>query len=230
MALPTKVEYEQICALSAQSLECPDIADIETVNIIACDNLITADQRQWHVDILAQAATESIGLIGKPFTLDHNWDEVEEVQGVIYDARLLNLAEAPPRMVQTPYASLNKKIIKSEGYRPVIVKVAFYRYGGILMQQAIGALKYVSFGGNNVESDLVCPHDGLSFSDLECRYIPPSRYWTPSQEELDANNLKVADYAIRKGSVWFSELSQCLVPMLFGAQVIDQSIAKYYDL
>jgi hypothetical protein len=230
MALPTKVEYEQICALSAASLECPDIQNIQTIDIIACDNLITGDQRQWHADILTQAASESIGLIGKPFTLDHNWDKVEEVQGIIYDAKILNLSEAPPRIVQTPYAALNKKIIKSEGYRPVVVKVAFYSYGGILMQQALGALKYVSFGANSIESDLICPHNGLSFSDPQCPYIPPSRWWQPSEEELTANNLKLADYAVRVGSLWFSELSQVLVPNLFGAQVIDRSIAKYYGL
>jgi hypothetical protein len=217
MALPTNVEYEKICALSAVSLECPDIENIQTVDIVACDNLITGDQRQWHADILTQAASESIGLIGKPFTLDHNWERVEEVQGIIYDAKILNLTEAPPRIVRTPYASLNKKIIKNEGYRPVVVKVAFYSYGGILMQQALGCLKYVSFGG-------------LSFTDPECRYVPPSRWWQPCQEELTANNLKLADYAVRVGSLWFSELSQVLVPNLFGAQVIDRSIAKYYGL
>jgi hypothetical protein len=112
----------------------------------------------------------------------------------------------------------------------VVVKVAFYSYGGILMQQALGCLKYVSFGANNIESDLICPHDGLSFTDPECRYVPPSRWWQPSQEELTANNLKLADYAVRIGSLWFSELSQVLVPNLFGAQVIDRSIAKYYGL
>jgi hypothetical protein len=230
MALPTSVEYEQICALSAHSLECPDIENIQSIDIIACDNLITCDQRQWHVDILAQAASNTVGLIGKPFTLDHDWDDVEEVQGLIYDAQLLDLTEAPPRMVQTPYASLNKKIIKNEGYHPVLVKVALYRYGGIVMQQALGALKFVSFGANSVEADLICPHDGLSFSDPECRYVPPSRWWTPSQDELTARNLKIADYAIRTGSLWFTELSQVLVPNLPGAQVIDRSIAKYYNL
>jgi hypothetical protein len=230
MAQPTKVEYEQICALSAQSLNCPEPEDIQSINIIACDNLITCDQRQWHTDILAQAASDTIGLVGKPFTLDHNWDEVEEVQGLIYDAQLLNLTEAPPRIVQTPYAALNKKIIKAEGYRPVLVKVAFYRYSALIMQQALGALKFVSFGATSIESDLICPHDSLSFSDPECRYIPPSRLWQPSEEDLKASGLKIADYAIRTGSLWFSELSQVLGPNLPGAQVVDRSIAKYYNL
>jgi hypothetical protein len=219
MATLNQQQWEQVCALSSASAECPESEELTTLTIIACDNLITRDKRQWSAEILAQAATESAGLIGKPFTLDHDWERIDKVQGLIYDAELLNLPEAPPSIINTWYSKINKKIIKEEGYRPLIVRVAFYRYGGVTFGQALGSLRYVSFGGQG---------DGLKFSDPECPYIPPSPWYKPDPEELKARNLKMADYAIYKGSVWFNELSQVLVPNLPGAQVISRSIAKYY--
>jgi hypothetical protein len=227
MAQLNQQQWEQVCALSSASTECPESDELTTLTIIACDNLITRDKRQWSAEILSQAAEESTGLIGKPFTLDHDWDEVDKVQGVIYDAELLDLPEAPPNIVNTWYSKINKKIIKEEGYRPLIVRVAFYRYGGVTFGQALGSLRYVSFGGQG-DLELFCPHDGLNFSDPACPYLPPSRWYEPTAEELKARNLKMADYAVYKGSIWFNELSQVLVPNLPGAQVISRSIAKYY--
>lgn len=224
----TKSEYEKLSLIGADSLEFPPIESIQSVRMVAIDNLVTRDQRQWGPSIIKSALDSAMGLSGRPFILDHDWWDVDDIQGIIYDAKMLKLKAAPPQIKNTVFQQANDEIIAAEGYCPLVVSVAFFGYNTMLSGQALGALKSVSFGGNAVEIDLECPHDGLLFSDPKCRYLPPSPWYDYDPEYLDKHGYSVADYATYVGSIWFAELSQVLIPNLPGAQVISREIADFY--
>lgn len=229
MAKLTKKQYEKFLEFTAADLPAPPIEQLEAVDIIAIDNLITRDKRQWSTEILAQAATEATGLVGKPLTLDHDWDKVDDVQGIICEANLLTMETCPDRILNTVERKSNKAILKNEGYSPLVVTAVFQSYNPRLAEIAMGAKKYVSFGGMRNQVTMWCPHDGLEFQDPDCKYLPPSQWWDYDEEELKGRGLKVADYAVYKGTLTFSELSLVLIPNLPGAQVIDRQIADFYS-
>lgn len=229
MAQLTKDEYEKLSLIGSDSLQLPSIEKIQAVRAIAIDNLVTRDERQWSPDTIKGALHSTMGLIGKPFILDHNWCRVECIQAVIFDAKMLNLKSAPDLIKNTPYQAMNEEIIKAEGYCPLVVSIAFMGDNDLLVGQALGSLKTVSFGGNWVESpQLVCPHDGLQFSDPKCRHLPPNQWYDYDDDYLAEYDYTVADYGTYVGSIWFSELSQVLIPNVPGAQIISREIADFY--
>jgi hypothetical protein len=229
MAQLTKGEYEKLLLIGSESLELPSIDKIQAVRAIAIDNFVTCDERQWSLKTIEGALHSTMGLIGKPFILDHNWHDVQKVQAVIFDAKMLNLKVAPDLIKNTSYQAMNEEIIKAEGYCPLVVSIAFMSDNELLMGQALGSLKSVSFGGNWVKNpQLVCPHDGLQFSDPKCRHLPPNQWYDYDDDYLEEYNYTVADYGTYVGSIWFSELSQVLIPNVPGAQIISREIESFY--
>jgi hypothetical protein len=210
-------DYRKYLKFASADLTPPTAEELTMARFIFADNLIGRSQMTWAIEALDSIAER---LIGMPFTVNHDWDEVEDVQGVIYDATRLELSEAPSKFVNNYAAVLNKKIIRKEGWMPVVGKVAFRGGSQILEQLAMGAGNKVSIGGFRI-TDIWCPTCNCSFNDRTiCTHVPPHPWYEDSEN--------TAPYTIRKDVCDMGECSLVLIPNAPSAGAITNDIADYF--
>lgn len=207
---PTEKEYQKILGFLPESLRPPQIDDFVVVHFIACDNLLTRSLSKWGKEELPKIAKLIQGI---PFTLDHEWGEVEEAQGLCFDASV-QTSEATPEMIDKAGNGIeNKNIIEKEGYQYVDVSVAFPAFSPILEALRFGKCGAVSMGGF-VYRERWCPLCECSFDDKKCpHFIPDMWMYHPNKND------EVAPYYIRRDIFDLGELSLVLIPNLPNARV-----------
>jgi hypothetical protein len=176
--------------------------------------LIARSRTKWALPALDTIARL---LVGKPFELNHDWDDVGAIVGVVFDARVEHLSSVP-----APYLLQKKSsdVFQDEGYHPVIAEVAFPRTSSLLAGLQLGAVPNVSIG-YFVTTDLICPWCDISFSDYEnCPHVPPHPWWS--------DNAMTAPYAIRADTTDMGELSSVVIPDVIGAQMITSQYKTLY--
>jgi hypothetical protein len=155
-----------------------------------------------------------------PFTVNHDWNEVEEALGVVIDAQRLSLETAPDKFVNNYAKKSNRSILKADGWMPVAGKVVFRNDNEILDQLSMGMGNKVSIGGFNV-TDYWCPICRVSFEDRSvCSHVPPSMWY----EDTD----KTMPYIVRKDVDDMGEVSLCLIPNAPSCGAITNDIAEYF--
>lgn len=193
----------------------PLIADKQmvAVSFAVADNLVNRGKGKWVEKDLVKM-TKMLDSMGLPHILNHNWEAVEDVQGIIIEAGLVK-SEPPTELVDILQNSeLNRQIVKNEGFIQVIATVAFPADSAIVNKLKIGLGRAVSLGGFSFK-DYVCPICNTSFSFKKCpHYIPDS--WT----EWDADPALVAPYYIRDGLYDLGELSTVVIANLPGASLV----------
>ncbi len=147
--------------------------------------------------------------------LDHDWDEVDSITGLVFQAEVLHLSQVPQEYLRQKG---NSELFIQEGYHPVLAWVAFPRTSSLLSGLQLGALQNVSIGYFVCE-ELFCPHCEVSFWDPDCPHVPPSPWWR--------DRLCTAAYAIRPDTSEMGELSLVSIPDVIGAQLV---LNKYADL
>lgn len=210
-------DYQKYLKYASADLAPPAAEGLVMVRFVFADNLIGRSQMSWDVQALDSIAKR---LVGMPFTTDHDWDEVEEAQGVVFDAVRLQCPDAPSKFTDNYASKLNKAIIKQDGWTPVVGKVAFLADAEILGQIALGTGNKVSIGGFRT-TDIWCPMCCCSFNDRStCEHVPPS----PFYESAD----NTAPYIIRKDVCDMGEASLVLIPNAPSAGAITNDIVDYF--
>lgn len=118
----------------------------------ASDNVVNRSRRKWSLNILTQMVERTNGC---SFMLDHEWGEVEDSVGFVFDG-YLDMEQSPQR--QSPgVEEHNSEIIKAEGYWCYYAWVAI----PVTNESAIAIQErrshFISTGGlvNNLR--LLCP-------------------------------------------------------------------------
>ena len=212
----SEADYKKVLKYGAADLTPPDREALASFRVIFADNLVGRSQMTWAHDALKSIASR---LPGCPFTVDHDWEEVSKTIGVIYDATVLGLPSAPDKFIDTHAADINREIIKKDGYKPVIGKVAIYDGDEALAMLSIGGGTKVSIGGFRV-TDLWCPICDTSFFDEACPHVPPSPWYEDDED--------TAPYAIRVDTTDMGETSLVLIPNAPGAGVVTNDIAEFF--
>ncbi len=186
--------------------------DLEIIPWIATDNLVARSLTKW-----ALPALETIArlLPGLPFELNHDWESIEKITGLVFEAKVLALNQIPAELLQHPH---NERIFQTEGYHPIICNVAFPKTSTLLAGIQLGALASVSIGGFR-PTEYICPYCNIPFDDPECPHFPPA-WWRDE-------SAYTAPYIIRADTSDLGELSLVTIPDVPGAKTI---LNKYKDL
>jgi hypothetical protein len=216
---PTDKQYRKISEFLSADLEHPGPDDYEIVRFIASDNLLTRSFAKWDLPELANLAKL---LPGCTFTLDHDWDSVGKIQGLIFDSYVQELTPDPLVVNAADNGKTNKKIIKSEGYFGTIIEVAFPSFGEILSHLRYGVARFVSIGGF-LFKDRICPLCEVSFDDPSCPHIIPDPWWGFFPGAI-VDGLEVAPYFVRSQLLDVGEVSLVLIPNLPGAKILSKQL------
>ncbi len=196
---------EEIIKISKYSNADPH--QIAVVSIVAADNLMNRSRGKWSKESLQKLALLAPGI---PFTLDHDWDEVEKVQGRVFDASYIEMEPPYEELNKAGNFELNRWIVGEEGYARVELKAFVPIDAPVLESLWSGTTSYVSLGNFTVE-DLWCPLCDRSFFDSTCPHLLPSLF-EPDED-------MTAPFYIREGSRDLGEVSLVLIPNLPGAKV-----------
>lgn len=153
----------------------------------ASDNLVSRSIRKWNDNVLNQMVTE---LKGRPLLIDHNWEEVEDSVGFIYDTFITQSSSCDELIWNQPgKAEKNKQIIAREGYKAVYCLAAI----SADMQTVIQGIKVrrlndCSTGGYLSQMKMICPNctsekgRTVTFTEVDkndeyvCPHLIPSQY------------------------------------------------------
>jgi hypothetical protein len=205
---PTQEQLDIINQLKPQSVSDLTLEDVEVLSVIATNNLISRSLEKWSVDDLGLIAALLPGL---PFTLNHEWNEVDEVQGLIFDAKVVSRPASASELMGGGLLDENKMIIEKDGgFFAVECEIAIPSFSPLINGLKFGAKK-VSLGGFNY-ADMVCPLCDESFFEDDCPHGIPG--YPGNRDGM------TAPYAIRSGIYDLGELSLVLIPNMPGAEVI----------
>ena len=176
---------------------------------VGADNILNRSQSRWRTQELIQLAKLCPGL---PLTLDHEWDDVSKVQGIIFDSRITKVNN--PDIVDTAInsagnAPINNAIITTEGLLQLEFDAAIPINSQILEALRFGLLGKVSFGGFRFR-DILCPICNQSFSSSACPHSIP---WG-SSVGMGVENENTAPYYVRTDVYDLLECSIVLAPNL----------------
>ncbi len=204
---PDEKQYEKILQYLPLEMKPPESTDFAILTFVATDNLISRGLSKWDKDELPKIAKF---IQGCPFTLDHEWGEVEEAQGLCFDAKVKKIEPDMSLIDQCNNKEWNQKIVKDEGYLNVEVNVAFPILSPILNSLRYGCSGSVSLGGF-VYQEIWCPLCNTPFDDENCPHFIPNP-WEKKYKET-------APYYVRKNLIDLAELSLVLIPNFKNAKL-----------
>lgn len=212
---PTPEQLEKINQYVPANMDAFEASELVVLEFIATDNLLNRALGKWGKEELPKLADLLRGL---PLTLDHNWREVDEVQGVCFDAEVRTYQTAPDWAInQADNADLNRSIATSEGYLQCIAMCAVMIDSPMLPPLRLGGVGKVSLGGFDYKTH-VCPLCKISFEDDRCPHGMPDPWWGITSK----TNPMVAPYYIRAGVFDLGELSVVLIPNMPAAGIINR--------
>jgi hypothetical protein len=227
MGIPSEAQFAQLKSyLHADNNSTAE--DWFVFSAIASDNLVSRSYRKWHLNTLTQMAEM---LKGKPFELNHEWDDVCSVVGFIFESALLKLETPVMAAISQPMKTeFNQAIAESEGHHMLICSIAVPRSEEETVN-AIESRKHqaVSTGGFLQQIKMICPNCSATHGrdvtfterDKEDRYVCP--HLIPSEYSYgmgeDDDDL-YADYLILDGLFDGVELSSVVAGNLPYAQIV----------
>lgn len=214
-AHPTPEQLTKIHRFSPANTQPFEAEELAVFEFIATDNLVNRGLGKWGIEELPVLAEFLPGL---PFTLNHDWDLVEKVQGLVFDAevRKYDFSSISEWVLQgSNNAEYDKEIILEEGYNTLIAFVAFDLTSPVLSKMRLGSVGKVSLGGFAYKSH-VCPNCNIVFDDERCPHGMPDPYWGMTIKR----NPMIAPYYIRSGVYDLGELSAVLIPNIRHAGLV----------
>lgn len=193
---------------SAVGMPAIEAHEVASISFVCADNLLSRSHSKWikpDLEIMAKIYP------GMPFTLDHNWGEVEKTQGKVYDGRVVKGDASDKSLNRAGNLDLNREVVAKEGHWECIVDVAFSANSPLIDAVRFGQVDSVSAGGFNF-TDLWCPICDRSFYDAKCPHGIPEPWSNFDQPGI-------APYYIRKGLFDLGELSAVLIGNLPNAGV-----------
>jgi hypothetical protein len=186
-------------------------SQVISIPMRASHNLMSHSNMAWAPASLADMA---LGMPGKPFLKDHDWDRLDAALGFIYESELLHSAVAPVEFLQGEYAERNRQIIAKEGFYQLILHVAVEATHPLVQDIELRRADGVSTG-TLTKGIYSCP---LCEVEFPCgQHLPPTSWimFLKRMGELTAEEeASIAPYIIRDGNFWCCEVSQVSVPQL----------------
>ena len=191
-----------------------------SVPMLASHNLMSFSNGVWD-----GASLEAMARLfpGKPAQLNHEWDEVEDCIGLLYDAFLVRSMDAPANILNaSDFFDVNRQIVAKDGFVALIVMAAFPVESAVVDAIAQSRARGVSTGGLTT-GEYWCPTCNLSFErdpsrEVNCHHAPPH----PILLYLygDDPSVEFAPYYIRMGFHTAIEMSLVVSGNLPGAEVL----------
>ena len=167
--------------------------------------------------------------------VDHEWEEVENVVGFIYDARVITSSIVPDEIMYAAggaYRDKNQDILDrySGEYAYLVMQSVHKASSSFVEAVRYGQIVDCSTGclltGVDNYTCPICSDDygeDVSFEDDRCPHLMPSPYlgWFVDLEDANVRKL-VAPYAIKTGVAEFVELSAVVDGALPGAKVFSE--------
>jgi hypothetical protein len=215
IGIPDEQQMAKIAALLPYGSEDPKPKDFRYVTFVASDNFVNRDLMAWSLGCLQGMAASSYG---KSLLMDHDWWDCEDVQGVIFDSRIVRYADAPSEVIDAiGQRDCNlSQMRRDSGYITLEIDVFFPSDSKTLEYIASGVYQNCSTGGIRITpsgalSGLICPLCNVSFSDPSCPHTIP----IPYESHPDP-----APYAIKDGFTELIELSVVVLGNLPNAGVL----------
>jgi hypothetical protein len=214
-ANPTPEQLNKINQFIPANMQPWEAAELAVIEFIATDNLLNRSFGKWGVQEIAKLAQLAIGL---PCILNHDWDEVENSQGLIFDSRVEKYQAAPDWAInQAENGELNQQIVEEEGYTQLIAIVTTLFESAMLPNLRLGSVGKVSLGAFRYKQQ-VCPICRISFNDESCPHGIPDPWWGMTFKE----DPRIAPYYIRTGVYDLGELSLVTIPNIPTAGILTR--------
>lgn len=217
MRSPSPDQLDKINRYRREGLPHLTASDVVSIPMRASHNLMSHSNMAWAPSSLADMA---IGMPGKPYLRDHEWEELDSAMGFIYDAELLHSAIAPAEFLSGEYADRNRQIIAKQGFYQLILHVAVEATHPIVRDIELRKADGVSTG-TLTKGIYSCP---LCEVEFPCgQHLPPTGWilFLKQIGELSEEEIaSIAPYIIRDGNFWSCEVSQVNVPNLPGTRIL----------
>lgn len=219
---PTPEELKKIQALAPNGITYK-AEELVVVTLYASDNLIQRSNEKWSLNCLQQMAARSAGT---KFIPDHNWHDSDGAMGMVFDTMLEELDPTNEVLAKFGNQKFNRKIVKSEGYWRLSLKVFLSADSKKLEDIKYRRLYDLSTGGLwKTMPKYLCPNctaklgEPVSFHhDDTCPHDFPSAmslfFWG---DEADWN---FADYILVDGEIYPTEISSVVVGDLPAAAIV----------
>lgn len=215
----TPEQLAKINSFGSAGLPPYEANDLTAISFIATNNLIGRNQGKWSINTLKQIANL---LPGISQTCNHDWYEIEDIQGVIFEATVFKSETAPSRLIDIGgNGAINRQIIDQEGFAACLYKAALPSSNMVLSGLRLGSISKVSIGGF-CGASYICPLCNVAFEDPDCPHYMP---W----DAQDAADKRYAPYFLRDGAWDLGEVSLVLIPNIPGAGIITREDADFYN-
>jgi hypothetical protein len=217
MRSPSPEQLDKINQYRRDGLPPFTAAEIVSIPMRASHNLMSHSNMAWAPASLADMA---LGMPGRPFLKDHEWEQLDSAMGFIYEAELLHSAIAPAEFLQGEYASANRQIIAKQGFYQLILHVAVEATHPLIRDIELRRADGVSTG-SLTKGIYICP---LCEVEFPCgQHLPPSSWimFLKRMGELtEEEEASIAPYIVRDGNYWSCEVSQVNCPNLPETRVL----------
>lgn len=220
---PTPEQLEKMNRFRPKGAEKYKSQNVVSVAYSASNNFVHQGNSAWSINALRNMAQQ---MPGRPFTANHDWYEVDRVQGLIYDAEVTISDRVSEAIVSQIDRDHNLAILQADGYAELILYVMFEHDSQTVKDIYYRRKGDVSTGGFVDTSKYYCPLDGSRFGDgdsfCECAEghllpHPMLQIWFYDDEELE----KCAPYYIMDVVTESVETSHVLVGALPAAKIIS---------
>ncbi len=211
---PTKEQLRKINALVPSGFEPLVAEEVFVVTGAIADNFLNRSFGRWSAEALQDMAKL---IINCPATLNHDWDDVEEVWGRTFEATTITMPyDQVPKLVLDRAGNLteNRKIAKAEGWVRCIASAFTSIDNPILASLRYVQASEISTGGFDFSS-VQCPLCNSEFGEGSCNHYPPSPWL--GRNEADPRE---APYYIRGSLFDMLEWSIVCCPNIPNAGVI----------
>lgn len=217
---PTPEELKQIQSFAPLGVTYK-AEELAVVTMYVSDNLVQRSNEKWSLNCLQQMART---YPGQKFIADHNWHEADDAMGLVFDAKLEELEPDSVALSKFGNQSANRKIVKSEGYWRLTLKVFIDADSEILKDIKYRRLYDLSTGGIwKTMPDYYCPNCSakkgqlITFEDESCPHDFPSsmaKFFFGNDPEW-----RFADYILVDGEIYSTEISSVVVGDLPAAAI-----------
>lgn len=199
--------------------------EVVSVAFLGSNNLLHSSPEVWSINALRQMEQQ---FPGRPFTNDHNWYDVNSINGMVYDAELIQATEVPKSVLEKVDYDINHAIFQKDGYVQLILYVMFEAGHPIVDKLRFRRGGDVSTGTFVNTDKIICPHDGSYFGEGDYSYecaeghtLPNAMlaYWWYDDDERE----RMADYAILDDNTDSIELSEVIKGNLPEASIITEA-------
>jgi hypothetical protein len=169
ISTPTPEQLERINIHAPRGVQYT-AEELVMVPILASHNLMAHSNLVWSINALEDMARK---FPGRPIELNHDWMDVQQCVGTIFDAFVLRSADAPDEIVNAnDNGDSNRQILARDGFAFLIQYAAFPNTSGSLAAIKANLARDVSTGVFT-DGEMYCPHCQTSFSNPDCPHWPP---------------------------------------------------------